>query len=429
MAETATATSVLHELPVGGSFATLKLESAGSPAPWTTTASVAAGAAGATAAGTEAARPDVLLQALGALSVALAEQAATRTLLREGLETARGAHADLRRAVHRARDDVLAASKAAQNAHTEARRTQRLKAVFRAGADRIVAALDRRTIRALRKGKWRAVENGTLGREADVSELLVDLAEQLELSKGDGGRPSPILQPGDGAGDGSEPQKPDGASATTDDDDDEIWRKIEEDLLEALAARVLSRASPTKHLRLPDLDTTPDIDQGDESNTFTFPLSPASPTAVPLPELERTALVPPHVDLDTLMAALRPIVQPVLRQLARCRRQLQRRIDAAEETFQDRVRGSTAAVDAHRLATSKAHRAELKIRNLEGLERRERTEEARLMDELRATVVQLAHYRKYGADAIELVPDSASDGDDDGSPASELEGDAQSPFA
>ncbi|GAA5989422.1 hypothetical protein JCM10908_000467 [Rhodotorula pacifica] len=346
--------------PLASQFATLKLESAGSPAPWST----------ATAVIEEEDTPvrlRILLQALVALSLALDQQASTRPLLHSGLVNARSAQTEQRDQVHCARDDVLLASRAAQIAHAESRRVQKLKGTFRAGADRIVAALDRRTIRALRKGKWRAVEDGTLAAQVDVSALLDDLADKLELrEQASAGEP---------------------LESTS-------WLKIEDDLLETLTARVLNRASPTRsrQLSLPDLDTPVD-----ETDTFTFPLSPPLSDSLPLPETDPQDLLPSHpLDPDALTSAFRLVVHPVISILSHRHRQLQNKIDDAERCFQDRVHESTLAVDAHRLAVSKMHRATLKVRNLEGLERREVEEHERLMEELRDIVVELAQMRKFG---------------------------------
>ncbi|GAA5882718.1 hypothetical protein JCM3774_004531 [Rhodotorula dairenensis] len=357
--------------PLASQFATLKLESAGSPAPWST----------ATVPDDAPVRLRVLLQALVALSLALDEQASTRPLLHAGLVNARNAQLEQREQVHRLRDDVLAASRAAQLAHTEARRTQRLKSTFRAGADRIVAALDRRTIRALRKGKWRAVEDGSLAAQVDVSALLDDLADRLGL-------------PGI-----------DGETEDLEDGENDPWRKIEEDLLETLAARVLNRASPTRarQLSLPDLDTPVD-----ETEAFAFPLSPSSSAVVDLPEPDAQDIGPPSpLDPDALATAFRPVVHPVVKLLSTRHRQLQHKIDQAEQRFQESVRESTLAVDAHRVAVSRMHRATQKVRNLEGLEQRELEEQERLMEELRDTVVELAKLRRFGvgaADGVVLTP-------------------------
>ncbi|KWU41769.1 hypothetical protein RHOSPDRAFT_36657 [Rhodotorula sp. JG-1b] len=365
-------TCELDLAPIASQFSTLRLESAGSPAPWSTT-SVPDEAP---------VRLRVLLQALVALSLALEQQASTRPLLRAGLDNARTAHAEQRDQVHRLRDDVLAASRAAQLAHAETRRVQKHKATFRAGADRIVAALDRRTIRALRKGKWRSVEDGSLAAEVDVSALLDDLADKLELA---------------------------GAGETVDDPNQDPWLTVEDDLLESLTARVLNRASPTRArpLNLPDLDTPVD-----ETETFEFPLSPSS-SSDPLGLLELADpqdLLPSHpLDPDALAAAFRPIIHPVVATLATRHHQLHRRIDEAERRFQDRVRESTLAVDAHRQAVSKMHRATLKLRNLEGFEQRELEEQERLMEELRDTVVQLAQMRKFGDEAAQGTDEAAPD--------------------
>ncbi|POY75736.1 hypothetical protein BMF94_1146 [Rhodotorula taiwanensis] len=365
----------LELAPLASQFATLKLESAGSPAPWTSSSSTSNDSLDGQDYSEEdpALRPQILIEALIALSGALAEQANTRPLLQDSLAAARLAHADLRFAVHRARDTVLSASKAAQVAHAEARRAQKTKSAFRAAADRIVAALDRRTIRALRKGKWRAIEDEGA---VDVSDLVDDLVRRLDLDS-----------PGDLHAAADEPD-PDPTVV-------EAWLKIEDDLLETLAARILNRASPERRaLRLLDLDTPVD-----ETDTFTFPLSPTSPDSLSLPldpETGALPLPPPHVDFSTLVDILRPVVHPVVAELARRHRQLQLKIDRAELAFQDRVVESTVAVDTHRSAVSKVHRAAIKIKNLEGLERRERQEEARLMEELRDTVVELAQIRRFG---------------------------------
>lgn len=359
--------------PIASQFSTLRLESAGSPAPWSTT-SVPDEAP---------VRLRVLLQALVALSLALEQQASTRPLLRAGLDNARTAHAEQRDQVHRLRDDVLAASRAAQLAHAETRRIQKHKATFRAGADRIVAALDRRTIRALRKGKWRSVEDGSLAAEVDVSALLDDLADKLELIGDREIADHPLQDP---------------------------WLTVEDDLLETLAARVLNRASPTRSrsLNLPDLDTPVA-----ETETFEFPLSPTSSDPLALPELvDPQDLLPSHpLDPDALTAAFRPIIHPVVLTLATRHRQLHQQIDEAEQRFQDRVRESTLAVDAHRQGVSKMHRATLKLRNLEGLEQRELEEQDRLMEELRDTVVQLAQMRKFGDEAAQEISLTVPDGE------------------
>ncbi|BGP40079.1 hypothetical protein JCM10449v2_004037 [Rhodotorula kratochvilovae] len=359
----------LASLPSG--FLALTLETAGSPAPWTTAPPVAP------------LDPRELVGALVTLARALSDAGEQRAILAQALERAQQAHDEQRRTVARAKDAVLHASRAAQLAHGEARRVEKMNGVFRTGADRAVASLDRKVLRLMRGGR-RAHEalsdegrrRGQAGEDplapyAFVEELVVDLElDEVDVVKGSRGA---VL--------------------------DAEWQAIEDDLVATLAARVIEKASPriASTFRLPRLDGADDGDDAAPLRPMSLP--PTPPGSVHSsdlgeaddPDAEDDDDEAP--DEDALAALLRPVVHPVIALLFHLHHLLGARLTAAVDTFESLVRASSAAVDAHRLAAQRLSKSTAKLRDLRALEERERDEEERVADELRDTVVALAKLR------------------------------------
>lgn len=383
-ATTATLTAASHfalDLPATSAFSRLTLESAGSPAPWQTTPNVPL-------------RPRVLVAALVTLSRALAESREQAAILVDALARARQACDQQRVAAQAAKEGVLHASKAAQDAHAEAKRIEKLNGAFKAGADRTVAALDRRVLRSLRAGKAAAE---VLGAEASAEPgsplspfaFIEELLDDLEL-------------------DAAEVHK--GVADVTLDDE---WQAIEDDLVATIAARAVEKASPKlTTFRLPGLPATGSEPLDDErsegategSETSLSPtrgramsLPPTPPGSVHSSSSERGG--GDHAsnegsDHDALVSLLTPLVHPVLALLFRAHTLLDDRLTTAVDHFESLVRASARAVDAHRQSVARLNRLSTKLRDLQFLEKREREEEERVMDELRDTVVELARWRK-----------------------------------
>ncbi|BGP02779.1 hypothetical protein RTBOTA2_002370 [Rhodotorula toruloides] len=387
-AATTTATSHFAlDLPAPSSlaFSRLTLESAGSPAPWQTIPNVPL-------------RPRVLVAALVTLSRALAESREQGAILVDALARARQACDQQRLAAQSAKEGVLQASKAAQDAHAEAKRVEKLNGAFKAGADRTVAALDRRVFRSLRKGKAKEVLGAEASAEPDsplspfafVEELLVDL--ELDAAEVHKGVADTVL--------------------------DDEWKAIEDDLVATIAARAIEKASSrlTSEFRLPELPAAGaeplnersegDVSGGDGSNADASPtrgramsLPPTPPGSVHSSSSERDDPAEDESDYDSLISLLTPLVHPVLALLFRTHTLLDQRLTSSIDHFESLVRASAKAVDVHRQSVVRLNKLSNKLRDLQFLERREREEEERVMEEMRDTVVELARLRKG------IVPD------------------------
>ncbi|KAJ8295228.1 hypothetical protein OF846_002251 [Rhodotorula toruloides] len=390
-ATTTTATSRFAlDLPAPSSlaFSRLTLESAGSPAPWQTIPNVPL-------------RPRVLVAALVTLSRALAESREQGAILVDALARARQACDQQRLAAQGAKEGVLQASKAAQDAHAEAKRVEKLNGAFKAGADRTVAALDRRVLRSLRKGKGKGKAKEVLGAEASaepdsplspfafVEELLVDL--ELDAAEVHKGVADTVL--------------------------DDEWQAIEDELVATIAARAIEKASPklTSEFRLPELpaagaepleahddgERTTDGAEASASPTRgrAMSLPPTPPGSVHSSSSERDETDAGESDYDSLVSLLTPLVHPVLALLFRTHTLLDQRLTSSIDHFESLVRASAKAVDVHRQSVVRLNKLSNKLRDLQFLERREREEEERVMEEMRDTVVELARWRKG------IVPD------------------------
>ncbi|BGP24657.1 hypothetical protein JCM10295v2_003575 [Rhodotorula toruloides] len=375
-------TAIAHfvlDLPATSAFSRLTLESAGSPAPWQTIPNVPL-------------RPRILVAALVTLSRALADSQEQGAILVDALARARLACDQQRLAAQAAKEGVLQASKPAQDAHAEAKRVEKMNGAFKAGADRTVAALDRKVLRSLRKGEAEEVLGAEASSEPDspmspfafVEELLVD----LEL-------------------DAAEVHK--GVAHTVLDDE---WQAIEDDLVATIAAREIEKASPklTSAFRLPQLPAagaepleTPD--RGERAadglgagltRGRAMSLPPTPPGSVHSSSSERDDAEAEEDDTDSLAALLTPLVHPVLALLFRTRTLLDQRLTSSIDHFESLVRASAKAVDLHRQSVVRLNKLSTKLRDLQFLERREREEEERVMEEMRDTVVELARWRKGG---------------------------------
>ncbi|BGP32083.1 hypothetical protein JCM10296v2_003862 [Rhodotorula toruloides] len=386
-AATATATSHFAlDLPAPSSlaFSRLTLESAGSPAPWQTIPNAPL-------------RPRVLVAALVTLSRALAESREQGAVLVDALARARQACDQQRLAAQSAKEGVLQASKAAQDAHAEAKRVGKLNGAFKAGADRTVAALDRRVLCSLRKGKAKEVLGAEASAEPDsplspfasVEELLVDL--ELDAAEVHKGVADTVL--------------------------DEEWQAIEDDLVKTMAARAIEKASPrlTSEFRLPGLpaagaeplearDDGERATEGSEASASpargrAMSLPPTPPGSVHSSSSERDDPAEDVSDYDSLVSLLTPLVHPVLALLFRTHTLLDQRLTTAIDHFESLVRASAKAVDVHRQSVVRLNKLSNKLRDLQFLEQREREEEERVMEEMRDTLVELARWRKG------IVPD------------------------
>ncbi|GAA5986776.1 hypothetical protein JCM11641_004787 [Rhodosporidiobolus odoratus] len=347
-------------LVLPAAFKSLSLESAGSPAPWITVPAAAP------------LRYRVVLAALISLSRALAESSEQSSILAAAISRAREAYDVQREACQVAKDAVLSASKAAQAAHAEAKRVEKLNGVFREGADRTVAALDRKLLRSLRKGKGRALEVPLPPAVEFVEELVVD----LDLDEAE------ILASAEGV------------------ELDEEWQAVEEDLVYTIAARAEEKASP----RLPASLQLPGEEPRDLDTISLPPTPPASiHSADSCYEEERD---PPCEELPAidLFPLLRPIVHPVIVLLFHLHRTTSTRLSASVDHFEELVRLSAVAVDTHRQASLKVNKTAVKLRDLRELEIREREEELQALEELRTTVVELARWvlKKVSYEAEEV---------------------------
>ncbi|BGP16187.1 hypothetical protein JCM10213_001403 [Rhodosporidiobolus nylandii] len=334
---------LLLELPAA--FRTLNLESAGSPAPWTT------------APVSGPLRHRVLLAALSSLSLALAESSEQRNILATALASTAEAYSLQREACVAAKGAVLKSSKEAQAAHGEAKRVEKLNGVFREGADRTVAALDRKVLRTLRKGKMKDLE-GALVPLAFVEELIVD----LDLVEGE------VLLQAKGV------------------ELDEEWKAIEDDLVRTMAARAVQKASPRpSSFRFPG-------EERDDDAVEAISLPPTPPASVHSSdfELEEEEEEPEEPTEDALIALLPPLVHPILVLLFHLHQTISTLLSTSIDRFEELVRLSAAAVDTHRQALQKTNKTAAKLRDLRELQRREIEEEEKVMEELRTTVVELA---------------------------------------
>ncbi|GAA5887345.1 hypothetical protein JCM5296_007105 [Sporobolomyces johnsonii] len=389
--------------PPSTSFHRLTLHSADSPAPWVTAPS------------SLPLRSRALMSALLTLTLALGDSSDQLRILSDALERAHDIHAQLRRAVSTARDAVLQTSHAAQAAHAHAKRVDKLESVFKKGADRAVASLDRKVARALRKGKIRALAPVQEEGEDEVCPLVkaemreefdsLGFVEELVLDL--------ELEPADLTDD-------DGPAAKLELDDE--WLAMEEELVRRMAVRATEKTCPSlrSSLRLPSTTYTGESEgtdgEGDAfsdagSDRLSVPSTPPSSVHsfdLSVDEVDarlEDSKLPSHrpvtPDLDTLVELLTPLVHPVLVHLFRLRHLLAARLTAAIDTFESLVKASATAVEAHREAVHRLSKNAGKIRDLRDLEQREIDEEERLMDELRATVVELARIRKDGAQQVE----------------------------
>ncbi|KPV75604.1 uncharacterized protein RHOBADRAFT_53565 [Rhodotorula graminis WP1] len=371
----------MDELPL--SFQGLKFDTAGSPAPWTTLPSSQGPL-----------RPRVLVCALVTLARVLHESGEQSHILAAALDRARHAHDDQRSTVARAKLAVLHASRAAQVAHGEARRIEKLSAVFRQGADRAVSAIDRKVLRLVRGGRRVQDALSEAGRRRGdtggddpldpygfVEELALDLDfDQVDVVEGTKAADDPL---------GDE------------------WQTIEDDLVATLAGRVIDKASPrlTSTFRMPPLDGA---EADAELDALPASLPPTPPASVHSsepddPEGDADELDP---DEDTIARLLRPIVHPVVALLHHLHDLLGKRLTSSIDAFESLVHASSAAVDTHRLATQRLTKCAAKLRDLRELERRALEEFERTMDELRDVVVELAKWRNG-------VGDDDDDGDGD----------------
>lgn len=359
----------MDELPL--SFQGLKFDTAGSPAPWTTLPPSQGPL-----------RPRVLVCALVTLARVLHESGEQSHILAAALDRARQAHDDQRTTVARNKAAVLHASRAAQVAHADARRIEKLSAVFRQGADRAVAAIDRKVLRLVRGGRRVQDALSEAGRRRGeaggddpldpygfVEELALDLDfDQVDVVK-------------------------EGSKAAEDPLGDE-WQAIEDDLVATLAVRVIDKASPrlTSTFRMPPLDGAEADVELDALPTSLPPTPPASVHSSEPDEPDADA-DEPEPDEDTIATLLRPIVHPVVALLHHLHDLLGKRLTSSVDEFESLVHASSAAVDAHRLATQRLNKCASKLRDLRELEGRALEEFERTMDELRDVVVALAKWR------------------------------------
>lgn len=362
--------------PLPAAFQALNLESAGSPAPWQTAPSEGP------------LRPRVLVAALVTLARALDDVNEQSLILADALVRAQQTHDEQCITVARAKDAVLQSSRAAQVAHGEARRVEKLNSVFRQGADRAVAAVDRKVLRLVRGGRRPQDALSEAGRRRGgggedgvdplepygfVEELVVDLdLDEVDVVKG---------------------------SRAAGDALDAEWQAIEDDLVATLAVRVIEKASPrlTSTFRMPPLDGTEVEDTLVSLPTSLPPTPPASEHSSSSepedPEGADDDEPEPEPDEDTIAALLRPIVHPVITLLFYLHDLLGKRLTGSVDAFESLVHASSAAVDAHRLATQRLGKCAGKLRDLRELEGRAREEGERTMDELRDVVVELAKWR------------------------------------
>ena len=395
-------------------FAALTFYSHGSPAPFQTS---------------PASLPihfRTLVSAILSLSTALSESSDQLSTITSILDRTNLTHSELRRSVFVARDNVLRTSQQAQAAHGEAKRVDTLESVFKKGADRAVSSLDRRVLRALRKGKMRAFKREgpeddvcpAIKREVEeefeafnfIEELLIDLdVEYSELN--DPSSPSSTLEL------------------------DEEWMAMEEELVVRLAMKARERGSP--NYRRTSLwrrrgsgseaesdgattdgeDALSDTGSDRVSSPSTPPSSVHSTDDSELESLddssENRSSRSPTPDYDILVQLLTPLIHPVLLLLFRLRHLLSRKLTSAIDEFETLVKASADAVQTHRDSVQKLNKNAAKIRDLKDLERRECEEEERLLGEFRGVVVELARVRKFPTTITDISEFDGVDDDDE----------------
>lgn len=398
-------------------FSALTFYSQGSPAPWQTS---------------PASLPlhlRTLVSAILSLSTALSESSDQLSTITSILDRTNLNHSELRRTVFVARDNVLRTSQQAQAAHGEAKRVDTLEGVFKKGADRAVSSLDRRVLRALRKGKMRAFKREgpeddvcpAIKREVEeefeafnfIEELLIDLdVEYAELN--DPTSPSSTLEL------------------------DEEWMAMEEELVVRLAMKARERGSP--NYRRTSLwrrrgsgsetsgaesdgaltdgeDALSDTGSDRVSSPSTPPSSVHSTDDSELESLddssENRSSRSPTPDYDTLVQLLTPLIHPVLLLLFRLRHLLSCKLTSAIDAFETLVKASADAVQTHRDSVQKLNKSAAKLRDLKDLERRECEEEERLLGEFRGVVVELARVRKFPTTITDIQGFDEIDEDED----------------
>ncbi|GAA5867203.1 hypothetical protein JCM8547_003118 [Rhodosporidiobolus lusitaniae] len=371
-------------------FAKLNLESVGSPAPWTTLVSPAAVDSpdeNGSSTPLLSLRHRVLLAALASLSDALSSASEQSAILSDALARAQASYDKRRLAVASAKETVFATSRAAQKAHSEAKKVEKLNGVFKEGADRSVKALERAVGRLLRrKAKGKAVEQ--LVPLDFVEELIVDLdLEEHQVLSAVEREAAAGVELG------------------------EQWRMLEEDLVRTLAAKVAQGASARLEnggVLGEEHESEGKEEEGHGVDNISLPPTPPasvhsfdlsrddrdlSPSPSPSPSPSSDAVDLPLSDdpVDAaLSASLTPLVRPVLLLLFHLHRNLATLLTSSVDTFESLVRASSKAVDAHRISQQKATKAGAKLRDLLDLQQREDEEWERVMEELRTTTVELA---------------------------------------
>jgi hypothetical protein len=383
-------------LPLPAAFTKLNLESIGSPAPWTTTTSSLSSSC---ADGDDdnvpalSLRHRVLLSALASLSSALSSASEQSAVLSSALSRAESAFEQRRLAAAAAKEAVLSTSKAAQKAHGEAKRVEKLNGVFREGADRSVKALERKVVRILRRqarGKEREDVGELLPLEF-VEELIVD----LDFEEKD------VLE-------ASRKEAEEGVEL------DDEWRAIEGDLIRTMAIKVAEKRNGRRRSSAGDEEAQKPIGASGETEDSSAvdlddislpPTPPASVHSSSSSDVEdEESPDPPSLDEVTaslVTTSLLPLVHPVLLLLFHLHRTISVRLSTAVDTFESLVRASADAVDVHRLAMQKSTKAGSRLRDLKDLDRRETEEWERVMEELRTTTVELARLVLQRSVAVE----------------------------
>jgi len=378
-------------LPLPAAFTKLNLESIGSPAPWTTTTSSLSSSCAEDDDGspvpTLSLRHRVLLSALASLSAALSSASEQSAVLSHALARAEAQYECHRLAAIKAKEAVLTTSKAAQKAHSEAKRVERLNGVFREGADRSVKALERKVVRMLRR-RARGKEPEHDERELVPLEFVEELIVDLDFEEKD------VLE-------ASRREAEEGIEL------DEEWRAIEADLVRTMAAKVTEKRRPRRRSSACEADREkPQEGENDETvdvdESHLPPTPPASIHSSNSSDVEVTdddspaSSTPSSPDLHALSSSLDaslellPLVHPVLLLLFHLHRTISHHLSHSVDTFESLVRASSSAVDAHRVANAKATKSGGRLLDLRDLDRRETEEWERVMDELRTTTVELA---------------------------------------
>lgn len=394
-------------LPLPAAFTKLNLESIGSPAPWTTTtsslSSSCTGDFDDNGSGDDpfpaplSLRHRVLLSALASLSVALSSASEQHTLLSSALDRAQPLYDQHRLAAAKAKEAVLSTSKAAQKAHGEAKRVEKLNGIFREGADRSVKALERKVVRILRrrarKGKRLEGQEEEEGEDDEEALVPLEFVEELIVDL-----------------DFDEKEVLEAARREAEDEGielDDEWRAIEADLVKTMAGKVMEKKRPRRRSSAcEEGGEKPGRLEGENNGSAlddAMSLPPTPPASIhssnssdvgddePSPASSTSS----SPDLDALasslaVSSLLPMVHPVLLLLFHLHRTISQRLSLAVDSFEHLVRASAAAVDAHRVASAKATKSGGRLRDLKDLERREMEEEERVLDELRTTTVELA---------------------------------------